>query len=166
MIPTARDHETSWRYTTERPAERWMARRVRRSRVETRTWRFWHAGHAGCCGSHCPGMARRSGFAETSIFPSREIGADPSTLRLLVHHDEDADIYLNGVLAARVGGYTADYQPVRIRPDALKVLKPGRNSLAVHCRQTSWGSVHRRGPESDRDRGAVGGPGSDTFPIS
>ena len=43
IIPTARDHENSWHYTTERPAERWMARAVRRSGVEARTWWVRHA---------------------------------------------------------------------------------------------------------------------------
>ena len=43
------------------------------------------------------------------------------------------------MLAARAGGSTADYQPMRIRPEVLKVLEPGRNSLAAHRRQTSGG---------------------------
>jgi len=71
--------------------------------------------------------------------PEAEIGPDLGTLRLIVHHDDDVDIYLNGVLAAHAGSYTVDYQPVRIRTEALKVLKPGRNSLAVYCCQTSGG---------------------------
>ena len=138
LVPTARDHETSWRYTTERPSEGgWRASSTiaigskdlvvsaRRVRLAPRSARS--------------GMARRSGCAGTSMFPQAGIGSDPSTLRLIVHHDEDAEVYLNGVLAARAGGFTADYQPLRIRPEALKVLKPGRNSLAVHCRQTSGG---------------------------
>jgi hypothetical protein len=138
VISTARDHETSWHYTTERPAEKWMAREFND--------REWKQGLGGFGTPGTPGATVRTPWNSPEIWlrrdidlPGREIGTDASTFRLFVHHDEDADIYLNGVLAARVGGYTVDYQPVRIHPDALKVLKPGRNSLAVHCRQTTGG---------------------------
>jgi hypothetical protein len=138
LVPTAREREAFWRYTTERPAESWMARGF--------DDRDWKQGSGGFGTPATPGAVVRTVWNSPEIWlrrdidvPETGIGSDPGMLRLIVHHDEDADIYLNSVLAAHVSGNTADYQSLRIRPEALKLLKLGRNSLAVHCRQTTGG---------------------------
>ena len=60
--------------------------------------------------------------------------------QLNVHHDEDVEIYINGVLAAAEGGFTTTYVPLEIRPPALALLKAGKKVLlAAHCHQTAGG---------------------------
>ena len=59
--------------------------------------------------------------------------------QFVVHHDEDTEIYLNGVLAARLTGYTTEYEDVPLSAEAKAALKPGKNTIAVHVKQTSGG---------------------------
>jgi len=54
-------------------------------------------------------------------------------------HDEDAEIYINGVLAATVTGYTGDYKEIPLSPAARDAIKAGQNTIAVHCHQTIGG---------------------------
>jgi hypothetical protein len=58
---------------------------------------------------------------------------------LRLHHDEDAEVYVNGVLAARVTGFTTAYVEVPLTAAGRAALRPGRNVIAVHCRQTGGG---------------------------
>jgi hypothetical protein len=71
---------------------------------------------------------------------SIEIDVDPDAkLFLLVHHDEDVEIYLDGVLAAKAAGFTTGYEPLAILPEARAALVRGANTIAIHCRQTTGG---------------------------
>ena len=56
-----------------------------------------------------------------------------------MHHDEDVEIYINGTLAAKAGGYATDYGPVPMSAAGRKALKTGKNTIAVHCKQTGGG---------------------------
>jgi hypothetical protein len=57
----------------------------------------------------------------------------------VVHHDEDVEIYVNGVLAAQAADFTTDYEVLAMTPAGKAALRPGKNVLAVHCRQTKGG---------------------------
>jgi len=55
-----------------------------------------------------------------------------------MHFDEDPEVYLNGILAAKPAKWSDRYESIAISPEARAALKPGPNTMAVRCRQT-WG---------------------------
>jgi hypothetical protein len=58
---------------------------------------------------------------------------------LLMHHDEDVEVYVNGVPAAQASGWTTQYEDFEMSAAAQASLKPGKNVIAIHCRQTAGG---------------------------
>ncbi len=60
-------------------------------------------------------------------------------MQLWLHHDEDVEVYVNGVLAHKASGWSTQYEEAPISAEAIRAIRPGRNVLAVHCRQTSGG---------------------------
>ncbi|HZZ42628.1 MAG TPA: DUF4965 domain-containing protein [Tepidisphaeraceae bacterium] len=133
--PGSKPDGVIWRYTTSRPPEGWMKPSFNDHN--------WKQGPGGFGTPGTPGAIVRTRWDTDDIYVRREItipaGVDLSTLQLYVHHDEDADIYFNGVLAAKLAGFTADYDVVEMLPAAQAALHPGKNLLAVHCHQTTGG---------------------------
>jgi hypothetical protein len=66
-------------------------------------------------------------------------GGKESSIGLRVHHDEDAEIYVNGILGARLPRWTTGYVEVPLADAAVAALRPGRNVLAIHCHQQGGG---------------------------
>jgi beta-galactosidase len=83
----------------------------------------------------------RTRWATPDIWIRRTVKLDsvPASPALLIHHDEDSDVYINGKLVAQLKGYTTDYVFVPLSAYAAKSLRADDNTIAVHCHQTGGG---------------------------
>jgi hypothetical protein len=135
LVPAA-DVEANlqWRYTTQKPADDWFKPSFDDS--------AWKEGTAGFGTQGTPGAVVRTEWNTPGIWLRREFTLPDGAHRdpqLWLHHDEDAEVYLNGVPAASASGYTTEYETVAIRAEAKATLKPGKNVIAIRCRQTGGG---------------------------
>jgi hypothetical protein len=133
-LPTSEQQGQTWRYTTETPAANWYA-----SGFDDANWR---AGEGGFGVAGTPGAVVRTAWNTSDIWLRRAFSLDavPTTRpRLWVHHDEDAEVYINGVAAWQATGYTTAYGSGEVSAAALAALSAGANTIAVHCRQTAGG---------------------------
>ncbi len=131
LVPTSADEAQTWRYTFSQPGADWFS-----SSFNDTTWKTGQAPFG-----HDIGNARTD-WNTSDIWIRRTFTLPqtiPAKLNLLVTHDEDAQIYINGVLAATLTGFTGDYKSVPMSAEARAALKPGQNVMAVHVRQTVGG---------------------------
>ena len=134
LVPTSKEAAQTWSYTIEKPTDGWE-----KSAFDASTWKSAPGGFGE---KSTPGSVVRTDWKSNDIWLRRtfELKSVPSgEIRLRIHHDEDTEVFINGILATKVGGYSTDYRSFRVSSEAAAALKSGTNTLAVHCRQTGGG---------------------------
>jgi hypothetical protein len=134
IVPTSQTQGQTWRYTVQQPAEGWE-----RPGFDDLAWKESLGGFGT---KDTPGSVVRTEWRTDNIWLRRSFDLSEektNNLTFLVHHDEDVEIYLNGVLAAKASGYLTDYEEMPISAEARATLKSGKNTIALHCKQTKGG---------------------------
>ena len=134
IVPTSQKQPQNWRYTTSEPADDWQKADFDDS--------DWQTGQGGFGTKGTPGTIVRTEWKDSDIWVRRTFELEDNKFsqpQLSIHHDEDAEVYINGQLAAKLEGYTTSYVRKTLDKEARSALKVGTNCIAIHCHQTTGG---------------------------
>ena len=127
IVPTSKDGKAEWKYVFTDPGSGWYNKSFNDA--------AWKVGES----SFGTRSKDNTAWTTTDIWLRKEFTQSDyaagvvDSLALYVSHDEDCQIYINGVVAAEMGGY-ADYKYVSIADKAKSSIKVGeKNVIAVHC---------------------------------
>lgn len=134
IVPAADKQPAIWSYTTTAPAGGWMTQQFDDA--------AWQRGPSGFGTAGTPGAIIGTTWHTGDIWLRRELelpAGNHSKVSAWLHHDEDAEVYINGVLALKTGGFSGEYDALPLTPAGEAALKPGKNLVAIHCHQTGGG---------------------------
>jgi beta-galactosidase len=125
--------DPAWRYQLRKPVPQWAKPDFDDS--------HWREGMGGFGTPETPGARVGTEWDGDEIWMRRWVLLDevPSQPGLLIHHDEDAEVFLNGELIAEFKGYTTEYRTVPIDARHRGQWRVGENLMAVHCTQRVGG---------------------------
>ncbi len=134
VVPSSKEQPQTWSYSTDRPADDWTKPGFDAS--------SWKTGPGGFGTNGTPGAVVRTEWNTADIWIRREFempAGEFSNLQFLCHHDEDVEIFINGAPAGTASNFASEYEPLPISGAGRAALKPGKNTIAVHCHQTVGG---------------------------
>jgi hypothetical protein len=135
LMPNALDGAASaWKYAFEQPATNWV-----QPGFDDSAWRQGEAGFGtpGTMGAFPKTLWKTDNIWLRTEFVLGE--GDYSNAKFELHHDDECEVFLNGVPATALDAYLFDYQAVDISPAALRTLRAGTNLITAHCHQTVGG---------------------------
>lgn len=127
LVPTSAMKPQEWRYTTQNPGDDWMRPDFNDG--------GWQKGMAPF-GNQLNGV--QTNWTGPDIWLRRELTLPallPKDLVFEIFVDDEAEIFINGIPAGSRKLYTKEYVQEPMTPQGRAALKPGKNIIAVHCRQ-------------------------------
>jgi hypothetical protein len=134
VVSTSRGDGQGWRYTTGRPAAGWAAPAFDDT--------SWKEGVGGFGRTRDSGTRVRTPWTTSDLWLRRSFILPAHALvnpHLIVRHDEDAEVYIDGVRVAALSGFDQAYTVLPLDTAALRLLTPGPHTLAVHVTNTRGG---------------------------
>jgi hypothetical protein len=138
VLPTSQGQKQTWKYTTSSPSAEWYS--------ESFDDASWNTGLGGFGTASTPAISIGTTWNTSDIWlrksfnPGALTAEDLEKLVFFAFYDEDTEIYINGVLAGSVKGYTSGYTEIAINEAGKAAIIPnGNNVIAVHCHQTTGG---------------------------
>jgi hypothetical protein len=138
LVPTSEKTPQQWQYITKKSwSDLWYTNGF------DADGNGWKTGEAGFGTKITPNTNVRTEWNTPEIWIRRKftLQEKPASgnLVLRIFHDEDAEVYINGVQAAKVSGYNGGYDEIELPEKVLKSLQTGTNVIAIHVKQTNGG---------------------------
>lgn len=135
LLPTAEAGGHAWRWTTDKPGDEWNQTDFDDGQ--------WKTGKSGFGKEGTPNTIIKTPWTSQDIWLRTEVTIeDPAAIaagQWRLYHDENCEVFINGRQVIRQRGFVTQYQDVPLGREALSALRPGKNTIAVHCRQTEGG---------------------------
>jgi hypothetical protein len=133
LVGAAADGELCkpWRYTTVSPTGDWKGERSDDNGWQTARGPFG-AGLSGV----------RTAWTGSDIWLRQTFDSgrgDFTEAALVIFHDEDTEVYVNGKKIWSHDGFASAYEMFPVTAALTEALKPGSNTIAVHTHQTAGG---------------------------
>jgi hypothetical protein len=142
LLATSEAAAQTWHYTTEPPAKGWETAAFDHS--------AWKAAPAPF-GTRAKAVTK---WTTPDIWLRRdfELAQAPSGQVILrIFHDEDAIVFLNGIEIASLASFNGIYATIELSTTATAAFKQGKNTLAIHVKQTKGGQFIDAGLMEVRD---------------
>ena len=134
VLANSQVNGATWSYATDKPTGNWYEANYNDA--------TWQKGVAPFGQQRDAGPKLGTPWETSDIWARREFTLTPAqlanrdALQVAFYHDDDGEVYINGVLAVDAPGANNSYEPFMMTNAALASLKPGRNVMAVHVRDT------------------------------